>query len=322
MSIWLKKRLALWFGGTLAVGIVGFGGAQIMAQNRSPKTPEEAAQLFGRLLAVSELPEDNYNEDSSLRYWVISKQDRNKLGSSGVFPLLTELQKNSKRAAFDTTGTHTEGKTVVVDIAPAEKPISLPVVVIQEDGNYVVDLVATYAKRMKLEEGELQSKILVLTGAILPGLPNANAPYVQERACQTRLKELQLGILQYVQDYDEKLPPANKWSEVVFPYVQSEQAFNCPAVPGGKGGYAMNNNLTQQNLAKLNNVAQTVSLYETSDLRPNAFGIGQQMAFRHMSYENQPLGSNIAYMDGHVQFLPATRKIDFSLTPPIPKLKR
>jgi prepilin-type N-terminal cleavage/methylation domain-containing protein/prepilin-type processing-associated H-X9-DG protein len=79
-------------------------------------------------------------------------------------------------------------------------------------------------------------------------------------SCQSNLKQLGLGILQYTQDYDEKLPIGNTsfvwsgqtyytatgWGGQVYPYVKSAQVFTCPSDPtrpdstGGVVSYAYN----------------------------------------------------------------------------------
>ncbi len=69
-------------------------------------------------------------------------------------------------------------------------------------------------------------------------------------ACQSNLKQIGLGLLQYSQDYDEILvadwfvtnpntamttQPAStpnaryKWTDAIYPYTKSEQIFNCPS---------------------------------------------------------------------------------------------
>lgn len=63
-------------------------------------------------------------------------------------------------------------------------------------------------------------------------------------ACQSNLKQMGLGLLQYMQDYDETMAcdwygpdnlysdPSNqryKWMDAIFPYVKSEAIFTCPS---------------------------------------------------------------------------------------------
>lgn len=73
-------------------------------------------------------------------------------------------------------------------------------------------------------------------------------------SCQSNLRQIGLGLIQYSQDYDEVLiadwygsdisvgpgdtrPPSDpkvsyKWEDAAFPYVKSEQIFNCPSATG------------------------------------------------------------------------------------------
>jgi hypothetical protein len=58
-------------------------------------------------------------------------------------------------------------------------------------------------------------------------------------SCQSNLKQIGLGIAQYTQDYDEKLPlrrhdgPMSQvvfsWRRQTFPYTKSAQVFSCPS---------------------------------------------------------------------------------------------
>jgi prepilin-type N-terminal cleavage/methylation domain-containing protein/prepilin-type processing-associated H-X9-DG protein len=77
-------------------------------------------------------------------------------------------------------------------------------------------------------------------------------------SCASNMKQLGLGILQYVQDYDERMPAAAfgddidaggnndskatdcaigryRWMDAIYPYVKSEQLFTCPDHYRGPG---------------------------------------------------------------------------------------
>ena len=86
--------------------------------------------------------------------------------------------------------------------------------------------------------------IAILAAILFPvfGRARENA---RRSSCQSNLKQIGLGILQYNQDFDEKFPPevamgmqmfingANRtdiaWPILVMPYVKSTQLFACPS---------------------------------------------------------------------------------------------
>ena len=82
-------------------------------------------------------------------------------------------------------------------------------------------------------------------------------------SCQSNLRQIGLGLIQYSQDYDEiliadwygtpneTLPPNSplgvsyKWEDAAFPYIKSEQVFMCPSAVGGAAvPYTYYKNLT------------------------------------------------------------------------------
>ena len=87
--------------------------------------------------------------------------------------------------------------------------------------------------------------IAILAAILFPVFARAREN-ARRASCQSNLKQVGLGLLQYVGDYDEILPfsffgsagnstpagasPDNyKWMDAIQPYVKSEQLFNCPS---------------------------------------------------------------------------------------------
>jgi prepilin-type processing-associated H-X9-DG protein len=80
--------------------------------------------------------------------------------------------------------------------------------------------------------------IAILASILFPvfGRARENA---RRSSCQSNLKQIGLGIMQYTQDFDEKYPmryyggapgqDANSWRRSIFPYVKSTQLFACPS---------------------------------------------------------------------------------------------
>jgi len=130
--------------------------------------------------------------------------------------------------------------------------------------------------------------IAILASILFPvfGRARENA---RRSSCQSNLKQIGLGLLQYVQDYDEKMTlarsggnPGNTWFTTVQPYVKSTQLFNCPSdsntsltgysywYPVGMAGfhvsYGINGNLDGLAQSAITNSASTVAATDMGTL--------------------------------------------------------
>ncbi len=82
--------------------------------------------------------------------------------------------------------------------------------------------------------------IAILAAILFPAFARAREN-ARRTSCQSNLKQIGLGALQYTQDYDETIfqsfygtpgdstPTAYKWMDAIFPYIKSEQLFTCPS---------------------------------------------------------------------------------------------
>jgi prepilin-type N-terminal cleavage/methylation domain-containing protein/prepilin-type processing-associated H-X9-DG protein len=82
--------------------------------------------------------------------------------------------------------------------------------------------------------------IAILAAILFPVFARAREN-ARRASCQSNLKQIGLGLMQYSQDYDEKLvpmwnytggagtPPLIWWQDLVQPYVKSTQLFICPS---------------------------------------------------------------------------------------------
>jgi prepilin-type N-terminal cleavage/methylation domain-containing protein/prepilin-type processing-associated H-X9-DG protein len=88
--------------------------------------------------------------------------------------------------------------------------------------------------------------IAILASILFPvfGRARENA---RRSSCQSNLKQIGLGIMQYTQDYDERLPgrtmgangsvaEANSWRRNLLPYTKSTQLFSCSSHSGPAAG--------------------------------------------------------------------------------------
>src|SRR5688500_17276072 len=81
--------------------------------------------------------------------------------------------------------------------------------------------------------------IAILAAILFPVFARAREN-ARRASCQSNLKQVGLGIMQYTQDYDEKFPQSpwnniasdtrrSHWGQVIQPYVKSTQLFVCPS---------------------------------------------------------------------------------------------
>lgn len=88
--------------------------------------------------------------------------------------------------------------------------------------------------------------IIAIIAAILFPVFGRARENARRSSCQSNLKQIGLGLMQYTQDYDERLPYGTfpsavssqrdltptgyyLWIDAIFPYVKSEQLFVCPS---------------------------------------------------------------------------------------------
>jgi prepilin-type processing-associated H-X9-DG protein len=100
---------------------------------------------------------------------------------------------------------------------------------------------------------------------------------VHRYSCQSNLKQIGLGFIQYVQDYNEKFPSARVtastgWADVLLPYIKSTQLFRCPAAPMAANGfssdYFYNRNLARAPYNSISEMALTIMSGDGADNAP------------------------------------------------------
>lgn len=98
--------------------------------------------------------------------------------------------------------------------------------------------------------------ISILSAILFPVFARAREN-ARRASCMSNLKQIGLGMIMYVQDYDGVMPAASnnypmpmKWMDMIYPYVKSAQIFDCPSDNSGSnykfettnqyGSYAIN----------------------------------------------------------------------------------
>jgi prepilin-type N-terminal cleavage/methylation domain-containing protein/prepilin-type processing-associated H-X9-DG protein len=181
--------------------------------------------------------------------------------------------------------------------------------------------------------------IIALLSAILFPVFSRARESARRASCQSNEKQIVLGLTQYAQDYDERLPcysvsASRSYHVLIEPYVKSYSIFRCPSAPktqlasthqyyptyglcgiAGSGGNNMYSN-TGTHLASIAEPARTFLMVETRDYRDNAY-YNEGWALRYVqfstvskpedyAYYNHTIhfeGNNVAFVDGHVKWI-------------------
>jgi prepilin-type processing-associated H-X9-DG protein len=143
-------------------------------------------------------------------------------------------------------------------------------------------------------------------------------------SCQSQLKQIMLGVKQYIQDNDKKFPPAEGvgspygWADMLLPYTKSVKMFQCPgevtppATDPTKTGYIdywYNGRLQGKSEASLTNISSILALGDGNDGKdktdaryhfdtlPEKWRVVGSPLYRHED------GSNVAFADGHARWI-------------------
>jgi len=93
--------------------------------------------------------------------------------------------------------------------------------------------------------------ISILAAILFPVFARAREN-ARRASCLSNLKQIGLGTMMYVQDYDESYPltlnriTEGRWYDIIQPYVKSDQVFQCPSSGGpdnARGHYGANQNI-------------------------------------------------------------------------------
>ncbi|MBU0607894.1 MAG: DUF1559 domain-containing protein [Armatimonadetes bacterium] len=176
--------------------------------------------------------------------------------------------------------------------------------------------------------------IAILAAILFPVFAKAREK-ARQTACLSNLKQIGLGMLQYVQDYDETLPHLYKdvgatrywWFNDIQPYIKNYQLFKCPSMKGtywgGSYGYALpmlhiwlEGGQAQRKLpvfTRPSEILMTIdSEWAWTHYCPscNAAGdacctVGCRPPYSPADEQHNG-GGNCAFMDGHAKWLPKT----------------
>jgi prepilin-type N-terminal cleavage/methylation domain-containing protein len=166
--------------------------------------------------------------------------------------------------------------------------------------------------------------IAILAAILFPVFARAREN-ARRASCQSNLKQIGLGITQYVQDYDERMPlydggnaATTGWAKAVYPYTKSYQLLKCPSTlyrpdnfPNGWGlgtgstynDYGFNIYLHAINIASVEfpTSIDLLSFRGDGQCDLSCFNDGtKSLPFASMQRHFE--GDNYAFIDGHVKW--------------------
>jgi len=187
--------------------------------------------------------------------------------------------------------------------------------------------------------------IAILAAILFPVFARAREN-ARRASCSSNLKQIGLGIMQYTQDYDEKIcprfvatTPTQSWRVIIQPYVKSRQLFACPSNTGNAmtttddGGtlmprsYSINGNSignapdtayiggtspsgtgTGASLAAVGSVSQVILVGETDPgwAYPEMFMAGTPADVATNGFKGHLNTLNWLFVDGHVKAMRPT----------------
>jgi prepilin-type processing-associated H-X9-DG protein len=137
--------------------------------------------------------------------------------------------------------------------------------------------------------------------ALLYGTRNLLAVRLEHPArvvsCLSNIKQLDLGMLMYAQDYDDHFPLPKSWNDGLMPYVKNEEVFRCPSESNRTlPSYGMNWRLGKVKSSTLALPGRTVLLFDALPGKNQAGGQGLLP-----DPPRHPNAQNIGFADGHAK---------------------
>ncbi len=177
---------------------------------------------------------------------------------------------------------------------PVQAP-PLRLVMVQVDGQWKVDLIATWA---------------LLPEALRALAERPARERGMQEVCLSNLKQLALAALMFAADHDNQLPSADQWTDELVPYLKNEAIFKCPAAPDLECAYALNRAFAGKDHGTIVRPAEEVIFFESNLGKRNATGTLKEVADppRHQG------GNNYAFADGHCKW---SQELPGTVPPPV-----
>lgn len=148
----------------------------------------------------------------------------------------------------------------------------------------------------------------------MPALAKAKQ-MAQRVVCSANMKGLSMAIMVYADDYEGRFPTADQWCDLLMEHADvSNRSLQCPISPEGSFSYAFNRNLDGLTTDKVD--PDVVMLFESEPGRNMTGGPELLKTNRHPSSKRSSFGGcNIAFLDGHIEFVNADKMSELKWLP-------
>jgi prepilin-type processing-associated H-X9-DG protein/prepilin-type N-terminal cleavage/methylation domain-containing protein len=158
--------------------------------------------------------------------------------------------------------------------------------------------------------------ILILAAILFPVFARYNERPYSRNSCQSNLKQIGLGLIQYSQDYNEFLPTTSigasgGWADATYPYTKTWIIFQCRGTVSQTTptiDYFFNGRLSRAYLPKLNYPANTIMAGDGQDNAPT-WANQSHLPSQWLADQSSPSWrhlvdkGNYLFADGHVKAL-------------------
>ncbi len=135
----------------------------------------------------------------------------------------------------------------------------------------------------------------IMAAMLLPALGKAKMK-AQSVQCMNNMKQLNLALMMYATDHQDQFPSADKWCDLIKPYLGgSDAAFRCAAQQDGRCSYAFNANLAGQKTSDVSSPAQTILVFSSAD------GWNQSGGKAMLKMHSHGNVFTYGFADGHVE---------------------
>jgi hypothetical protein len=126
--------------------------------------------------------------------------------------------------------------------------------------------------------------------------------------CKSNLEQISQEFKMYRSDWDGRYPEAAEWTEAILPYLKGEYVLKCPSARS-VNSYAFNSKLSHLEYAAIADPSTKPEVYDSDTGLRNANDPCTSLPPRGRHEEGHISGNYVAFSDGHVEFVPNTKKL-------------